>query len=241
MGRTYLNVPYEEKEEAKGLGAKWDARIKKWYVPAYDKLKPYAPFSRWLLDDRSSVVMVRRGIYLMESKKKCWKCGRETPVVALALTTFAEIEADDGEFYIDDNMKESFPRTVALAWAPDEESVPLRLMKFMKRYYHVKDGYSKTSGKCLANHCAHCGAIQGNHYLFGEPDSPFWPGDYKKMQDLKIHFIAFQDNLLLNWDVYSSFSESEYPDVKKDGPIDIGGLSDPKNPVYDYGMLYGID
>ena len=31
--RVYLNVPYEEKEEAKKLGAKWDVSKKKWYVP----------------------------------------------------------------------------------------------------------------------------------------------------------------------------------------------------------------
>ena len=31
--RVYLSVPYEEKEEAKSLGAKWDALKKKWYVP----------------------------------------------------------------------------------------------------------------------------------------------------------------------------------------------------------------
>ena len=29
--RIYLNVPYEEKEEAKKLGAKWDPGRKKWY------------------------------------------------------------------------------------------------------------------------------------------------------------------------------------------------------------------
>ena len=33
-GRIYLNVPYEEKEQAKKLGAKWDQGVKEWYVPA---------------------------------------------------------------------------------------------------------------------------------------------------------------------------------------------------------------
>jgi hypothetical protein len=31
--RIYLNVPYDEKEEAKKLGARWDQATKKWYVP----------------------------------------------------------------------------------------------------------------------------------------------------------------------------------------------------------------
>ena len=29
--RIYLNVPYERKEEAKQLGAKWNPQKKKWY------------------------------------------------------------------------------------------------------------------------------------------------------------------------------------------------------------------
>lgn len=43
--RTYLAVPYDEKDEAKSLGAKWDAREKAWYVPAGTGLKT---FKSWL-------------------------------------------------------------------------------------------------------------------------------------------------------------------------------------------------
>jgi hypothetical protein len=31
--KTYLNVPYAEKNAAKALGARWDASNKKWYAP----------------------------------------------------------------------------------------------------------------------------------------------------------------------------------------------------------------
>ncbi len=30
--RIYLTVPYDEKDQAKALGAKWDGVVKKWYV-----------------------------------------------------------------------------------------------------------------------------------------------------------------------------------------------------------------
>lgn len=40
----FLNVPYSEKDEAKALGARWNAENKKWYVP--DNVAP-APFARW--------------------------------------------------------------------------------------------------------------------------------------------------------------------------------------------------
>ncbi|MDT4289096.1 DUF5710 domain-containing protein [Methylomonas sp. MO1] len=42
--KTYLNVPYAEKDAAKALGARWDAAAKKWYVPAN---KDMALFAKW--------------------------------------------------------------------------------------------------------------------------------------------------------------------------------------------------
>lgn len=43
-GVMYLNVPIEEKDEAKGLGAKWDPELKKWFCNPADAVK----FSKWL-------------------------------------------------------------------------------------------------------------------------------------------------------------------------------------------------
>lgn len=42
--KTYINVPFKEKEEAKALGAKWDRQEKSWYVPIGVDL---APFAKW--------------------------------------------------------------------------------------------------------------------------------------------------------------------------------------------------
>ena len=40
-----LNVPYNEKDDAKSLGARWNPIIKKWYVK--DK-KDYHKFIHWI-------------------------------------------------------------------------------------------------------------------------------------------------------------------------------------------------
>jgi hypothetical protein len=40
----YLIVPFDEKEEAKSLGARWDQEKKKWYVPVG---KDIGPFRKW--------------------------------------------------------------------------------------------------------------------------------------------------------------------------------------------------
>lgn len=42
--RTYLAVPYDEKDDAKALGAKWDRWAKAWYVPAGVDLEAFAPW-----------------------------------------------------------------------------------------------------------------------------------------------------------------------------------------------------
>lgn len=42
---AYLRVPFNEKDEAKKLGARWDASAKKWYVPAG---VPLDGFAKWL-------------------------------------------------------------------------------------------------------------------------------------------------------------------------------------------------
>jgi hypothetical protein len=42
--RHYLQVPYAEKDDAKALGARWDADRRQWWVPGH---VPLAPFVRW--------------------------------------------------------------------------------------------------------------------------------------------------------------------------------------------------
>ena len=43
--RVELDCPYAEKDEAKRLGAQWDAERRVWWVPPGVEL---APFARWL-------------------------------------------------------------------------------------------------------------------------------------------------------------------------------------------------
>jgi len=42
--QQYIAVPYEEKDEAKGLGARWDRQQQSWYVPQDVDV---APFAKW--------------------------------------------------------------------------------------------------------------------------------------------------------------------------------------------------
>ena len=42
--RIYINCPYSDKDEAKTLGAKWDAKEKKWWITPEDREQ----FEKWL-------------------------------------------------------------------------------------------------------------------------------------------------------------------------------------------------
>ena len=42
---TYLDVPFDDKDEVKALGARWDGNKKSWYVPSG---KDTAPFAKWI-------------------------------------------------------------------------------------------------------------------------------------------------------------------------------------------------
>lgn len=43
--RIYLDCPYEDKDIARSLGARWDAEVKKWYIMNGQSTRP---FSRWM-------------------------------------------------------------------------------------------------------------------------------------------------------------------------------------------------
>ena len=47
--KIYLNVPYDEKDEAKQMGAKWDKSKKRWYIQPKNKFKVQM-MGRWGLE-----------------------------------------------------------------------------------------------------------------------------------------------------------------------------------------------
>ena len=55
--RVDLNVPYHEKDDAKALGAWWDAGRRTWYVRNAENLEP---FMRWI--DPSLLQLTKRRV-----------------------------------------------------------------------------------------------------------------------------------------------------------------------------------
>lgn len=160
MARRDLHVPYEEKDEAKRLGARWDANIRRWYVP--DGISADA-FARWF-EPRTATPPVApdfSGLDLnltiarpaiAEASVQCWSCRADTPVL-----TIAGRDQDDDLQGIT-GIKAVDPTTAAILAAHP--------------YYRL--AFSGTTRIwAFANVCA-CGALQGDFFLHNEPDGPFF-------------------------------------------------------------------
>ncbi len=166
MPRVELRVPYEDKDEAKRLGARWDAVSRLWYVP--DELDP-ARFERWLPSD--SVPNVRgRSYFIARSTRQCWRCEATSRVHGFMLP--AGHETLDG-------CEES----EAAGWECAEEPTLLCYVDWLAPKVtaritaltpHYRVAYSKIVRSFFwMNLCEHCGAQLGDHETYCEPGHGF--------------------------------------------------------------------
>ena len=157
--KMYLNVPYREKDQAKKLGAKWDPQTKKWYI---DEDASLEEFQSWL----------PAYLYIVIGKQQCWLCKKETRVVSFGVP------------YI-------FDVVWSLALLPRLECIPYEIRKYiLDQGINYKKKFSKTTGLYQLNNCCeHCDSLQGEFFLFNEPDSPFLPNTFEEMQELAFYRV----------------------------------------------------
>ncbi len=239
----FLDVPYAEKDEAKALGARWNAKAKKWYtnVPREE----YGKFAKWILRDTDDAIIAAKYIFIVEGQHPCWKCGKSTRVIGLGISEAVHIfNCKEGvQFELLANYFDQ-GEELHLAWTEHEENIPPKLRKYLMETYSVRTGYSKTlKRKCFANHCDHCGALQGNWFLFDEPDSPLKLMAYdqeliEQADKLKISRIPIADDLQINWNI--CFGSTDYAYVKYVKSENLVLSSDPENECVSYEELYGL-
>lgn len=167
MSKVYLNVPYYEKDEVKALGGRWDASEKKWYFNGDTKY--LYKFKAWM---SKADILAYDEIYIIEGHRKCHHCHQTTTVVGIGISLHSNIYLEDEKYivehYLDEDEK-TFDDTIHLAWFDKEDDVPPYLLNILKSKYNVKSVFSKTQNEItFANCCEHCGALQGNYFLFSE-------------------------------------------------------------------------
>lgn len=171
--RVDLDVPYEEKDMAKRLGARWDSYYRVWHVhPGVDM----RPFERWL-PIRHEYSVRARSYFVAESDIGCWKCGKVFSVNALMLPAGHE-DLEPGD---DESPEAIWYQRHSVGMLTYVTSLPATVahsLKTLAPNYWVD--YSQTTrSEYWMNHCAHCGAKQGDFPLLCEVGSPFRPMDEK--------------------------------------------------------------
>ena len=155
MSRIDLRVPFNEKEEAKRQGARWDTGQKVWYVPA--NVDP-APLQR--CRHQPPTPNIRAPWYfLATTARECWRCAVLSPVVAIVLP------AEHEEFYVGDDPAEDHWQVAGMpvvlsyvGYLSEPLAAPLR-----HRAPHYRIDFSQTIGRSYwMNHCEHCAAKLGD-------------------------------------------------------------------------------
>lgn len=152
-----LNVPYEEKDEAKALGARWLPEYKKWAVMSRND---YSKFKKWFKGD----IIYCDHIYLATGTMECFRCKNNTTVVGIGV---------DEYMYFQDDFS-CYHREAIHIGSYIEKVFPKELDNYVKNRFKLYYDYSKFMHQSYtANHCCNCGVLQGDFFVFNEVDSPF--------------------------------------------------------------------
>ncbi|SMH43322.1 DUF5710 domain-containing protein [Azospirillum agricola] len=188
MTRIDLRVPFAEKDDAKRLGARWDAVKKVWYVPAgLDS----ALFGKWL--PREPEGNLRAPSYaIAQSAAPCWKCGRQAHAFSFLLPAghevLEDVAADESDEGIWEWVRVETPTIVHYV-----EQIPLPVQRQMSALSgnSYRLDYSKTTQSSYwMNHCHHCGMKQGDFGMHCEPGGAFMPMDEHAASGISLRFIG---------------------------------------------------
>lgn len=112
---------------------------------------------------------------LLQSTMDCWKCGQTTVVTAIWVPRLTEFD-EEGTLDVDD--------PAVLQYTGSVDTTVEEFLASAAPLMRV--GESRTAGgKYWANHCSHCGALQGDHHVMGV-DGPFFPQSRSEFDSVSI-------------------------------------------------------
>ncbi len=132
-------------------------------------------------------VSVRAPLFLLTAPAECWKCHAEQSVIALG-TQYLECDGmicdtsspGDSDLLLLSNITE-MPEPVSTLLAA-------RSTRYRK---HA----SRTAGFAYYTNFCECGANFGDHFLFSEPNGPFFPTIDELAQRVTIETLPFKGTL----------------------------------------------
>ena len=179
----FLDVPFQEKDQAKHLGARWHPEHKKWYVPeGMDR----NPFRRWLAAEPTVILMPP--LWLVETPQQhppqwmgCVQCG----FVDNQCYTLA---ASGGH---DVSKPWQLPTTdtlVVLRWL-DAPPAPIAAAIAQHAKGYFPDHSKQMARRCYVNHCQQCGMSLYESYL-GDRLAPFLAETSSWASRIKLYQLA---------------------------------------------------
>ncbi len=184
VSRTYLYVPPEEYAEAEAHGALWDGDSKRWYCENTTALGQGVDRPPGDPRDGTELSIVSDQACVASAWVACTSCGKLIELICL----YCETGSADGE------ALEQF--TVTAIWDIDPA-----LSSHLERWPGFRMGFNPISQvECFCNHCRHCGAVQDEVLLHGEPDGAFF--SWLDVPLDKIGFTPLPGEVRLNGDYH---------------------------------------
>lgn len=169
--KLYLNVPFEEKDAAKKLGARWNPQLKLWFVEIQAAVeKTLYP---WLIQD-SSYNLLADHYSLVLANKSCWKCGEMIVVSTFLLDRYYELSeqecSESGIRYLnwEEVENQTFVSNITMLYK-------FCLLEMNQQNPDYRKTFSKTLNESyFANNCPYCLVLQGDFNLYQEPSGIFY-------------------------------------------------------------------
>lgn len=197
-----LNVPYAEKDEAKSLGAKWNPRLKKWYVT---NSKDYYKFIKWFEEDYEERFLIYDYIYLVSKNRKCPYCGFENNEIKVMITEYYNFyfEPDnDGEFY-EYCSGADLPRIIDLSSA--KSLIKGKVLNFLKTNCNID-----LVNRRLSQHCKFC-----DRQIKISPSFDFGIYSLEETKNFTLYKIPIEEDVFLDDVGWCSTDEYIYTYSKK--------------------------
>ncbi|MDC9623085.1 DUF5710 domain-containing protein [Xenorhabdus sp. XENO-7] len=179
MLRIDLNVPDDEHEKARKLGAHWDVTAKIWFI--YNDVDP-APFIKWLPFYNVHAPFW----YLAQTRTPCRHCHEQTTVTAFMLPAghkILEEDEEDGEIDYTEQENPAFVFYIV--------DIPTQVRNALSSFNHAlrKEVSQQIRRQHWINHCEKCGAQQNDAEMFCEMGGAFFPASSEEAASILLHRI----------------------------------------------------
>ena len=117
------------------------------------------------------------GFAVLICQGKCWKCAQLTPMAAIWVPSYTEIDPEEGEHLV----SEDAALLTYVGGLTTEVGRQVLAAAPWLRYAHT-EGAGATY---LANHCQQCDTVQGDWFVFGV-NGPFFPQTAEEVARIQV-------------------------------------------------------